>query len=146
MKKMGKEFKEFLIRGDALNLAVGVVIGGAFTAIVNSLVTALITPLIELFISLFVKRGDNLDTALSVLNVKINGVTFNFSLVISAIITFIITGFVLFLIVKAANHAKDTLKKKEDQQAVVADPTAEDYLKEIRDLLQAQATKDAGEK
>ena len=145
MKKMGKEFKEFLIRGDALNLAVGVVIGGAFTAIVNSLVTALITPLIELFISLFVKRGDNLDTALSVLNVKINGVTFNFSLVISAIITFIITGFVLFLIVKAANHAKHSIKKKEEEE-VAAEPTTEDYLKEIRDLLQAQATKDAGEK
>ncbi len=146
MKKMGKEFKEFLIRGDALNLAVGVVIGGAFTAIVNSLVTALITPLIELFISLFVQRGDKLDEALDILNVTVNGVTFNFSLVISAIITFIITGFVLFLIVKAANHTKDSLAKKEAQTAIASDPTAEDYLKEIRDLLQAQATKEADKK
>ena len=96
MKKLGQEFKEFIMKGDALNLAVGVVIGSAFTAIVNSLVTNLITPLIELFISLFLDKGETMDDALNILSVTINGVLFNFSAIISAIITFIITGFVLF--------------------------------------------------
>lgn len=138
---MIKEFKEFLMRGSVLDLAVGVVIGGAFTSIVNQVVEGLITPLIGLIVSLFTKKGD-LDSAMNVLDVKINGVKFEFGNVVSAIITFIITGFVLFIIVKFANRAKD-LRKKEEPEI-----TAEDYLKDIRDLLEAQsgpATKKARE-
>ena len=103
---MIKEFKEFLMRGNVLDLAVGVVIGGAFTSIVNQVVEGLITPLIGLVVSLFTKKGD-LDSAMNVLDVKINGVKFEFGNVISAIITFIITGFVLYIIVKFANRAKE---------------------------------------
>lgn len=137
MKKFGQEFKEFIIQGDALSLAIGVVIGGAFTAIVTSLVTNLITPLIELFISLFMKKGENMDDALKVLNLKINGISFDFSAIISAIITFLITGFVLFLVVKSINHAKNLTQKPIEEEEEVL-PTTEDYLKEIRDLLKEQ--------
>lgn len=136
---MLKEFKEFMMKGDVLDMAVGIVIGGAFTAIVKNVVDGLITPLVGLVVSLITGTKD-LEGALSVLDwTPVKGVTFQFSLVISAIITFIITGFVLFTIVKAANKAKKVRKKEEEE--VVADPapTAEDYLAEIRDLLKEQA-------
>ncbi|EOH95319.1 large conductance mechanosensitive channel protein MscL [Enterococcus pallens] len=134
---MFKEFKEFLMRGSVLDLAVGVVIGSAFTAIVNKVVEGLITPLVGLVVSLFT-RGQNLEDAVSVLDWSpVKGVTFAFGDVVSAIITFLITGFVLFLIVKAANRAKN-LGTKEEAEEEVAAPTAEDYLADIRDMLAEQ--------
>ncbi|GAA2907372.1 large conductance mechanosensitive channel protein MscL [Enterococcus pseudoavium] len=133
---MIKEFKEFLMRGNVLDLAVGVVIGTAFTAIVTNVVDGLITPLVGLIVSLFTK-GKDLEEAMSVLDWSpVKGVTFAFGDVISALITFIITGFVLFLIVKAANKAKDATHKHEEPEIAV--PTAEDYLADIRDLLVEQ--------
>lgn len=133
---MFKEFKEFLMRGSVLDLAVGVVIGSAFTAIVNKVVEGLITPLVGLVVSLFT-RGQNLEDAVSVLDWSpVKGVTFAFGDVVSAIITFLITGFVLFLIVKAANRAKNLGTKEEAEE--VAAPTAEDYLADIRDMLAEQ--------
>lgn len=133
---MIKEFKEFIMRGDVLDLAVGVVIGSAFTGIVNQIVQGLITPLIGWVVAMITGTSD-LDGALSVLDWSpAKGVTFSFGNVISAIITFVITGFVLFLVVKAANHAKNLRPKEEE---VVDDkPTAEDYLSDIRDLLAQQ--------
>ena len=139
MKGMLKEFKEFMTKGDVLDMAVGIVIGGAFTAIVKNVVDGLITPLVGLVVSLITGTKD-LEGALSVLDwTPVKGVTFQFSLVISAIITFIITGFVLFTIVKAANKAKNVRKKEEEEVAADPAPTAEDYLAEIRDLLKEQA-------
>ena len=122
---MIKEFKEFIMRGDVLDLAVGVVIGSAFTSIVNQVV-----------------QGSDLEGALSILDWSpTKGVTFAFGNVISAIITFLITGFVLFLVVKAANRAKN-LRSKEEQVEVEETPTAEDYLSDIRDLLAKQVAED----
>ncbi len=139
MKGMLKEFKEFMMKGDVLDMAVGIVIGGAFTAIVKNMVDGLITPLVGLVVSLITGTKD-LEGALSVLDwTPVKGVTFQFSLVISAIITFIITGFVLFMIVKAANKAKSIRKVEEEKVAADPAPTAEDYLAEIRDLLKEQA-------
>ena len=139
MKGMLKEFKEFMMKGDVLDMAVGIVIGGTFTAIVKNVVDGLITPLVGLVVSLITGTKD-LEGALSVLDwTPVKGVTFQFSLVISAIITFIITGFVLFMIVKAANKAKIIRKVEEEKVAADPAPTAEDYLAEIRDLLKEQA-------
>lgn len=133
---MIKEFREFLMRGNVLDLAVGVVIGTAFTAIVTNVVNGLITPLVGLVVSLFTK-GKDLNEAMSVLDwTPVKGVTFAFGEVISALITFLITGFVLFLIVKAANKAKDITTKEEVVEETA--PTAEDYLADIRDLLVEQ--------
>lgn len=134
---MIKEFKEFLMRGNVLDLAVGVVIGTAFTAIVTNVVNGLITPLVGLIVSLFT-QGKDLNEAMSVLDWKpVKGVTFAFGDVVSALITFVITGFVLFLIVKAANKAKEKGTKEEVDPEVKL-PTAEDYLADIRDLLVEQ--------
>lgn len=109
---MIKEFKEFIMRGDVLDLAVGVVIGSAFTSIVNQVVQGLITPLIGWFVAMITGTSD-LEGALSILDWSpTKGVTFAFGNVISAIITFLITGFVLFLVVKAANRAKNLRSKK----------------------------------
>lgn len=130
-----KEFKEFIMRGSVLDLAVGVIIGSAFTAIVNQVVEGLITPLIGLVISQFTD-GQELDEAMNVLDVKIDGITFKFGDVISAIITFLITAFVLFLIVKAANKAKSFGRKEAEEEAEIV--TTESLLTEIRDLLEAQ--------
>lgn len=137
MKKMLAEFKEFIMTGNVVDLAVGVVIGSAFTAIVTQVVDGLITPLIALFVSLFT-NGKDLEDSLSVLTVKVNGVAFDFGAVVSAIITFLITGFVLFLIVKSMNKAQ-SFNKKEVEEEPEAEVTAEDYLAEIRDLLRLQS-------
>lgn len=135
---MFKEFKEFLMRGNVIDLAVGVVIGTAFTAIVTNVVNGLITPLVGLIVSLFTK-GKDLSEAMSVLDwTPVKGVTFAFGDVVSALITFIITGFVLFLIVKAANKARETTIKNEADEPEETVPTAEEYLADIRDLLVEQ--------
>lgn len=137
MKDTFSEFKEFLMRGNVVDLAVGVVIGSAFTAIVTQVVDGLITPLVALFVSLFT-NGADLESTLAVLEVSVNGVTFDFGSVVSAIITFIITGFVLFLVVRGINRLQESRKKGEPEiEEVVA--TAEDYLSEIRDLLRLQS-------
>lgn len=135
---MIKEFKEFLMRGNVLDLAVGVVIGSAFTAIVTNVVNGLITPLVGLIVSLFT-NGKDLNEAMSILDWSpVKGVKFAFGDVVSALITFVITGFVLFLIVKAANKAKKAKPKEEAAVPEMAVPTAEDYLADIRDLLVEQ--------
>lgn len=137
---MIKEFREFIMKGDVLDLAVGVVIGSAFTAIVNGVVKGLITPLIGLVISL-ITGSTSLEKSMSILDWSPRpGVTFAFGDVVSAIITFVITGFVLFIIVKTANKAKNAVSRDEEPEEVKI-PTAEDYLKDIRDLLQEEAQK-----
>jgi large conductance mechanosensitive channel protein len=137
MKKIASEFKEFIMTGSVIDLAVGVVIGSAFTAIVTKVVEGLITPLIALVVSLFT-NGKSLEDSLSILQVKVHGVVFYFDSVVSAIITFLITGFVLFLVVRTINKAKSFRKQKEEVEEEV-EVTAEDYLAEIRDLLRQQA-------
>ena len=123
MKKFLKEFKEFAMRGNVLDMAVGVVIGASFTAIITSIVENLLTPLLGLLIpnSTFAAWAPG---------------GFGIGAVINAIITFIITAFVVFLIVKGMN-AVQNLKKKEEEPApeAPAAPTSEELLTEIRDLL-----------
>lgn len=119
---MLKDLKAFLFRGNIVDLAVAVVIGGAFGAIITSLVDDLITPLI-------------LNPALEAANVQNiselawNGVKYGSFL--SAIINFIIIGTAMFFVVKAAEKA--TPKKVEEEEP--AGPTQEELLAEIRDLL-----------
>lgn len=131
MRRIFSEFKEFIVGGDVLDLAVGVVIGSAFTAIVTQVVEGLITPLVGWFVAAITGTRD-LESSLSILDWSpVPGVTFQFGEIVSAIITFILTGFILFIIVKAANKAKNT---QEEEEA----PVAEDYLAEIRDLLRQE--------
>ena len=131
---MIKEFKEFIMRGSVLDLAVGVVIGSAFTAIVTKIVDGLITPLISL-VFVVTTGKQSADDALGSLIFTVKGVPFKIGDVISAIITFLITAFVLFLIVKTANRMKKKPTTEKTEEILL---TSEDYLEQIRDLLVAQ--------
>lgn len=110
--KLWQEFKAFINRGSALDLAVGMIIGSAFTAIVNSLVKGILQPLINMIPlgqdgkSLQVVLRDPVIDATTGAVVK-EAVIMDFGAVISAIVTFLLTALVLFLIVKAINKARE---------------------------------------
>jgi large conductance mechanosensitive channel len=127
---MLKEFKEFIAKGNMLDLAIGLVLGAAFTAIVNSLVKDLITPLIGL--------TGNSSFDQYKLELK-RGVTLNYGSFLTAVLNFVIVGFVLFAIVKASNR----MKRKQEAQLDAAPepdiPNDEKLLMEIRDLLKSNA-------
>ena len=121
-----KEFKEFISRGNVIDLAVGVIIGGAFTSIVKSLVDYIINP----FIGLFIGGIDFSDLVF-----KVNGATFKFGSFINAVINFLIIAFVVFLLVKFVNRF--LIRKKKEEVVAVAAPEVK-LLEEIRDLLKTQ--------
>lgn len=122
---MLKEFKAFAMRGNVVDLAIGVIIGGAFGAIVNSLINDVITPLL-LKPALDAAQMSKLEDLTAFGAVK-------YGKFIGATINFIIVAFVLFLIVKGMNAAK---KKEETAPAAPAPPPADvQLLTEIRDLL-----------
>lgn len=119
---MWKEFKAFVMKGNVMDLAIAVIIGGAFGAIVTSLVNDIIMPLIGIILG-------GVDFAS--LSVQVGNATVAYGKFIQATINFLIIAFVIFLIVKALNN----LKKKE-ADAPPPGPTAEEkLLTEIRDLL-----------
>ncbi len=110
MKKFFAEFKEFISRGNVLDLAVGVIIGAAFGAIVTALCEKIITPLIELIIGSIL--GKSIDEMTSVLNVG----PIEFGAFLSAVINFIIMAFIIFLIVKGFNKMSNLRKKEEAEE------------------------------
>ncbi len=103
MKKFLQEFKTFAMRGNVLDMAIGVVVGGAFTAIINSVVNDLISPLIGLIF--------NAD--FSGVGLTIGDVTIGFGSFINAVINFIIVAFVLFCVMKGVNKLAASHKKPE---------------------------------
>lgn len=117
------EFREFALRGNVLNLAIGVIIGASFEKIVSSLVEDVITPVL-------------LNPALETTNVKnlqeLSLGSVKYGVFLASTINFIMVAFVLFLVVKAANAAR---KKEEAAAEVLAPPAQEVLLTEIRDLL-----------
>jgi large conductance mechanosensitive channel len=125
MKAMLEEFKKFILRGNVVDLAIGVVIGAAFGKIVDAIVTHLFMPLVGVLTGGFDMTGMNIrlykDAQLGV------------GYVLQALVTFLIVGFCMFLVVKAMNR----LMKKEP--APPPEPTpSEKLLAEIRDLLKDQ--------
>ena len=106
MKSLIKEFKEFALKGNVMDMAVGIIIGAAFTAIVTSLVDDIISPLIGLFVK--VDFND--------LVANVAGVDIKYGAFIMAIINFLIVAWVLFLVIKSLNKASN-LKKKEEEEA-----------------------------
>ena len=108
MKKFFGEFKEFISKGNVMDMAVGIIVGGAFTAIVSALTDNIINPLI----------GSIFKMDFSELAVTINGAELKYGAFIMAVINFIIIAFVLFLIVKGMNtlRAKAEEKKKKDEE------------------------------
>lgn len=121
---MLKEFRDFLMRGNVLDLAVAVIIGGAFGAIVSSLVEDIIMPLIGVILGGLDFTG---------LSLRIGEATVAYGNFLQAIVNFLIIGLALFLVVKAAN----TVYRRREAAPDV--PSAEvQLLTEIRDLLKAQ--------
>lgn len=110
MKKIFNEFKDFISRGNVVDMAVGVIIGGSFTAIVNSLVNDMLTPILGL-----ITGGQDF----SGLMIKIGDTEFKYGSFISAVINFLLIAAVLFLLVKAINKVHfDFGKKKEETPPV----------------------------
>lgn len=124
---MLKDLKEFLLRGNVIDLAVGVIIANAFGAIVTSLITDVITPL---FLNPILKAA-NLE---QISQLKWNGIAYgNF---LSAVINFLVIGTVLFFIVKSAEKAQSLAKKNEEAaEEAPAGPTELEVLQEIKALL-----------
>ena len=109
MKKFFAEFKEFIKRGSVIDMAVGIIIGGAFTAIVNSLVNDIITPVIGIF------GGLNFDEWCVTLT---GDSVLYYGKFITAVLNFLLMAIIVFCIIRAINKMKDRTKKEEEK-----DPT-----------------------
>ena len=125
MKGFLNEFKDFAMKGNVLDLAVGVVMGSAFGTIVTSLVEKIIMPLVGIIVG-----GVNIAD----LSLKVGNATLGYGAFLQAIINFLIIEFSIFLFVKAINTATSKFKKAEEEAAPAVDPQLE-LLTEIRDLL-----------
>ena len=106
MKKIGQEFKEFISRGNVIDMAVGMIIGAAFTAIVKSLVDDIISPLLSIPLG---------KVNLTELVVKVWNADIRYGSFINAIITFLLTAIALFFIVKTINAIRNIGKKKVEE-------------------------------
>ena len=148
---MLKEFKEFAVKGNMVDMAVGIIIGAAFGTVVKSVVDDIIMPLVASvtgspdFSNLFVTLRAPADavTEQSVAAIReAGGVVMAYGLFINALIAFLIVAFVLFLVVKAMNRIKREQEAEEaaPEPPAEPEPTKEEVLlTEIRDLLKAQA-------
>jgi large conductance mechanosensitive channel len=124
---MLKEFRDFILRGNVLDLAVAVVIGAAFTAIVNSLVNDIIMPIIGVLMG---------GVDFSSLSVTIGSAVISYGKFLQAVVNFLLVGIVLFLIIKSINNLqKLTTKPKEEAPAAPVTPEDILLLREIRDQL-----------
>ncbi len=135
---MFKEFKDFAMKGNVIDMAVGIIIGGAFGTIVKSLVNDILMPPIGLlmggidFTNIFTTLKGEPAATLAAAK-KAGAVTINWGVFINATISFIIVAFALFLLIKGVNAAK---RKEEEAPAKPAGPPAQEVLlREIRDLL-----------
>ena len=133
-----KEFKEFAMKGNVMDMAVGVIIGGAFGKIVTSLVNDVIMPVVSLatggidFTNLFVNLSDDVKYKTLAEAQEAGASVFAYGAFIQNIIDFIIIAFCIFMMIKAMNKMK---KKEEPAPEAPKGPTQEELLAEIRDLL-----------
>ena len=143
---MLNEFKAFIAKGNVMDMAVGIIIGAAFTAIVKSMVDDLINPIIGLFLggldftNLFVVLGEGEYETLEAAR-EAGAAVFAYGSFITAVINFLIIAFVVFMLVRYVNKVKDMAVKKEAEapaEEAPAGPTELDLLAEIRDALAAK--------
>lgn len=135
---MLKEFKEFAVKGNVVDMGVGIVIGAAFTTIVKSFVSDIVNPIIGVFTggidfsNLFINLSGGEYASLAAAK-EAGAATVNYGLFLNAIVSFLIVAWVLFLVVRGVNE----LKRKEEAApaAPPAPPKSEVLLEEIRDLL-----------
>lgn len=142
---MLKEFKDFIMRGNVMDLAVGVIIGAGFGKIVDSVVSDLIMPIIGIagsvdFSNLYLPLSDKVPKGLTLEAARAQGPVFAYGNFFTALINFIILAFIIFWIVKAVNRLMD--KKATAPEVLEVAPTKEEVLlTEIRDALRAQPLK-----
>ena len=127
-REMVKEFKEFISKGNVMDMAVGIIIGGAFTAIVNSLVESILMPIIGV-----ISGG----MSVADMSVTVGNGVIGYGAFIQAIIDFLLVALVLFFIIKALNKAKAAVVKEEEKAPAEPEEVPADIalLTEIRDLL-----------
>jgi large conductance mechanosensitive channel len=145
---MLKEFKEFAVKGNMLDMAVGIVIGAAFATIIGSLVNDIIMPMVGLAIGgvdfseffAVLRDGDPVGPYATLAAAKEAGaVTVNWGVFVNSLITFLIVAFALFVVIKGFNKMKREEEEAPEPEAP-PEPTAEEtLLTEIRDILRAQA-------
>ena len=128
MKNFGKEFKEFMLKGSVVDLAVGVIIGTAFASIITALTDDFINPLINGI------GGTEIAGRIKIYG----GQYLNWGDFLTSVINFIIMAFVLFIMLKAVNKVMDISKKKEEEKESEAKKEEVQLLEEIRDLLKKQ--------
>ncbi|MCI8679220.1 MAG: large-conductance mechanosensitive channel protein MscL [Oscillospiraceae bacterium] len=126
MMKFLQEFKTFAMRGNVMDLAVGVIVGGAFSSITNSLINDIIMPIVGIFVS---------QASFADLTLSVGGAVITYGNFIQAVLNFVILAFVVFCMVKAVNRVAHTQKKEEAPPAPPAPSHEEKLLTEIRDLL-----------
>ncbi|MGG4264497.1 large conductance mechanosensitive channel protein MscL [Peribacillus simplex] len=129
---MIKEFREFITKGNVLDLAIAVVMGAAFGKIVSSLVENIITPLVGILLG-----GVNFSS----LVITVGEAKIQYGAFVQAVIDFLIISFAIFMFMKIANSLIRKKQTDEEEEIVVV-PATEQYLKEIRDLLQKNARQD----
>ena len=139
MKKFFDEFKAFIAKGNVMDMAVGVIVGGAFAAITGSLVSNIITPLLA--VAFNSPNTDALNITLRPATEEAEAIVLGFGTLLGAILNFIIIAFVLFCVIRAFNKAKaaaEKARKKEEEEAKAAEPpkpTSEELLTEILEEL-----------
>lgn len=143
---MIKEFRDFIAKGNVMDMAVGIIIGAAFTAIVTSMVDDLINPILSLvtgntdFSSNYIVLKGTAPDGASLAAAKEAGATvWAYGSFITAVLNFLIIAFVVFLLVKGVNRIKEAAMKKQVAEGSAAGPSQEALLAEIRDILAARA-------
>lgn len=131
MKKFISEFKEFISKGNVLDMAVGVIIGGAFSKIVSSLVNDVMMPLIGIIIG-----GHNFTN----LSIKVGNAKIMYGSFLQNVVDFLIVAFCLFTVIKIINRFKKKQEKNENKENVKTPSEEVILLSEIRDLLKTDKT------
>ncbi|ANK71325.1 large conductance mechanosensitive channel protein MscL [Ensifer adhaerens] len=142
---MLNEFKEFIARGNVMDLAVGVIIGAAFNKIVTSVVEDLVMPIVGAltgggfdFSNYFLPLSANV-TATSLAAARQQGAVFAYGNFITVLINFLILAWIIFLMIKAVNRMRASMEKKKDEAPAAPPPEDILLLGEIRDLLKQRA-------
>ncbi len=143
MKKFMEEFKAFALKGNVMDMAIGVIIGGAFAAITGSLVSDVITPILAVLFKS--PNTDALNITLRAASEGSEAVVLGLGTFVGTVINFLVIALVLFSVIKAMNKASEVAEKlakkqkEEEAAAAPAEPSAEEkLLTEIRDLLKEQ--------
>ena len=126
MKKLWNEFKEFAFKGNVIDMAVGVILGTAITAVVTSLVQDIIMPVLSAIIKI--------PSDISELTLKINNINIKYGSFLSNLINFLLMAFCIFICIKAINKVM-SFRKKEEEAVPAQKPEDIALLEEIRDLL-----------